>query len=165
MLRRYFFVNRIFGVCLTGCVLITISCVVSCEINAEVFVMMNTYYEGEKFWSQSGIDMGSCAKICMRLTKCESFNFDFTNRDCDINSDLLEDNPHLGKTKKKSIYSRIRLAEASTCTNDHACSSFSKWKRRFAYFLENDETAIKCPNVLIIDAYNNIKQNTTNRNF
>ena len=114
-MHRYLLKNRLLGICIFGSGLVMLSCVLSCEISADVFVLLNTYYGGDKFWSHSVSGFGTCAKLCMRMTKCESFNFDLSSRDCDLNSDLLENNPHLGKSKRRSVYSRIKDWPEQVC--------------------------------------------------
>ena len=84
-----------------------LTCVLTCEINADTLVQWNTYFDGFQEWSHAVGSIGACATLCIRLTMCLSFNFDLSSNLCDLNSDLLENNTDRGMTKRSSVYSRI----------------------------------------------------------
>ena len=111
---KFILKNRLSGIGIF-CFGFIISCVTSNQINADSLVAWDTYYEGQKVWSNPVSNIGTCATMCMRMTMCESFNFDLSSRDCDLNSDLLENNHHLGKSKRRSVYSRIKDWPKQVC--------------------------------------------------
>ena len=77
------------------------------RINADELVARNVYFEGDKFWSNKVDDIGNCAVLCVRMTKCLSFNFDLGTRNCEMNSDFLMDVDTDGEYKPNSMYSNI----------------------------------------------------------
>ena len=80
----------------------------SCDIDASPLVVWGTYLDGFNFWSLTVTDIGSCARSCIRMTVCLSFNFNIRDRTCDLNSDLLENQPGAEIKKPNSAYSRIK---------------------------------------------------------
>ena len=76
------------------------------QINAESLVQRNTYLGGYSIWSNLVSDLGSCATLCIRIKMCVSFNFDLSTGRCELNSKLLENHLHLGKSGENILYSR-----------------------------------------------------------
>ena len=107
--------NKVVGICIFGCGLIVLSCLATCQLNEDTFVDQDTYFEGDRFWSLPVRNLGTCAVLCMRMTKCESFNYETPTWKCEMNSDILEDNKHLGKSKRGSLYSRIKRWPKEVC--------------------------------------------------
>ena len=78
----------------------------ACDIDASSIVLYGSYLSGFNFWSLNVSDIGACARACMRMTLCLSFNFDLQDGTCELNRDLLE-NWSCSEIKKRSrVYSR-----------------------------------------------------------
>ena len=77
-------------------------------VNADNLITRNIHFEGDKFWSNTVEHIGDCAVLCVRMTKCMSFNFDMKTLVCELNSDYLVDADHSGRSKPNSVYSSIR---------------------------------------------------------
>ena len=77
-------------------------------VNADNLITRNIHFEGDKFWSNTVGHIGDCAVLCLRMTKCMSFNFDLETLVCELNSDQLIDADHSGRSKPNSVYSSIR---------------------------------------------------------
>lgn len=82
--------------------------VLSDVIHADALVEMDTYFDGYQFWSLPVNGIGACTIACVRTTMCLSFNFDLTDRKCEMNSQVLENHRDFGRSKRKSVYSNIR---------------------------------------------------------
>ena len=54
-------------------------------IQAEEFVIRDKKLDGFAFWSMQVSDIGTCARSCLRVKKCQSFNFKISTRFCDLN--------------------------------------------------------------------------------
>ena len=78
-----------------------------CDINADTLVIANTKLDGFQFWSAPTVDIGSCAKSCVRVKLCVSFNYDFSTKFCDLNSDSLTNQPQALKSVTRAVYSSI----------------------------------------------------------
>lgn len=91
--------------------LIAVKCTscASCDINADPLVERGTYLNGFKFWDHRVDHIGSCARICMRMTMCKSFNFDLLSRDCELNRELLENHPEGRGRNRNKVYSEISV--------------------------------------------------------
>ena len=83
-------------------------CGATCDINAESLVQRHTYLQGFQVWSHQVEGIGTCAKLCVRLTMCLSFNFDLSSKRCDLNKATLEDNTERGVARATAVYSRIK---------------------------------------------------------
>ena len=77
-------------------------------INADDLITRNIHFEGDKFWSNTVEHIGDCAVLCVRMTKCMSFNFDMKTLVCELNSDHLVDADRSGRSRPSSVYSNIR---------------------------------------------------------
>ena len=62
----------------------------NCDIDANSIILFGTYLSGFNFWSLKVSDIGTCARACIRMTLCLSFNFDLQDGTCELNSGLLE---------------------------------------------------------------------------
>ena len=88
-----------------------VSCIKTVDkhiINADKLVTWNIYFEGDKFWSTKVAHIGACAVLCVRMTKCLSFNFDLSTLVCEMNSDILTDTDQRGRWNRDSVYSSIK---------------------------------------------------------
>ena len=74
------------------------------------YVSQNIYFNGFRFWSLRVNNVWSCARACVKMKMCKSFNYDFSNGTCDMNSDILAN--HNGsifrEIRRHSVYSSIQ---------------------------------------------------------
>ena len=96
-------------------------CQATCDINAKALVQWHTYLQGFQVWSHQVKAIGTCAKLCVRLTMCLSFNFDLSSKRCDLNNATLEDNTDRGVTRATAVYSRIK-EWPETVSQDNFCN-------------------------------------------
>ena len=112
-------------------------CGAICDINAESLVQRQTYLQGFQVWSHQVEGIGTCAKLCVRLTMCLSFNFDLSSKRCDLNNATLEDNTDRGVTKVTSLYSRIKdwpeTVSQENCCNKVRTSSLFRHTSPFLF--------------------------------
>ena len=103
------FERRLLDILIICTNLIAVKCTpcASCDINADPLVERDTYLNGFKFWDHQMDHIGSCARVCMRMTICKSFNFDLLSRDCELNRELLENHPEGRGRKRNKVYSKI----------------------------------------------------------
>ena len=78
----------------------------ACDIDASFIVLYGSYLSGFNFWSLNVSDIGACARACMRMTLCLSFNVDLHAGACDLNSDLLENWSGSQIKQRSRVYSR-----------------------------------------------------------
>ena len=76
-------------------------------INADSLVLWDTYFDQFQFWTNTVSGIGACAKACVRMKICMSFNYGLTDRSCELNSELLSQYPDLRVTKEHTVYSKI----------------------------------------------------------
>ena len=77
-------------------------------IHADELVKWNTRYPGDIFWSLNVGHIGACAVMCVRMTKCVTFNFDLESHMCEMNSNAPEYNTGQLLRKRNWVYSKIQ---------------------------------------------------------
>lgn len=79
-----------------------------CDIHADSLVRRDVKLDGYQIWSAPTSDLGSCARACVRVKLCLSFNFDLSTRLCDLNSEVIaESQIHRLKKAPGKLYSSI----------------------------------------------------------
>ena len=89
------------------CSLIWVNPGLACEINADPLVQKDTLLAGQPFWSSPAVDIGACAKACMRLKICSSFNYVLNSTLCELSSDTAENRTGLVSNVTGCVYSDI----------------------------------------------------------
>ena len=79
----------------------------SIAVGASAQIQENTYLDGFQFWSLPVAGIEACAMACTRLPLCMSFNFDLYSRNCELNTDVLENQLEGRVSKGGSQYSPL----------------------------------------------------------
>ena len=79
----------------------------TCDIEARTFVDSNTRMTGFTILSAPAADLASCAKACLRVKQCASFNYDLSSRLCDLNSVSSTNHPEVMTHASRSLHSDI----------------------------------------------------------
>ena len=80
---------------------------IACDIDADRLVNVNTRLNDFKIWSAPTTDLASCAKACVRVKICISFNYDLSTRLCDLNSESSTDHPEFMTHAPRILHSNI----------------------------------------------------------
>lgn len=59
-------------------------------IQADQYVERDRMLLGFKFWTYIVADIGVCARTCLRVRRCKSFNYQLQTSQCDMNDHPLE---------------------------------------------------------------------------
>ena len=78
----------------------------SCII-ADNLVLRETRFDGDLIWSAGVSDLPACAKACMRLKPCASFNYDDPSSVCSLYTDTAEISPEYLSNGIGMMYSAI----------------------------------------------------------
>ena len=76
-------------------------------IQADEIVTRDKKLDGCAFWSMQVSDVGTCARSCLRVRKCKSFNYDLSTRYCDLNDETHKRHGHSLRGALGVIYSEI----------------------------------------------------------
>ena len=84
-------------------------------IDADQYVIRDKKLVGCAFWSLPVSDIGTCARSCLRVKKCKSFNYHISTTHCDMNEHTHENQ---GKSLSRAvgwIYSEIEPWPTKVC--------------------------------------------------
>ena len=84
-------------------------------IHADTYVTWDKKLVGCAFWSMQVSDIGTCARSCLRVRKCQSFNYELSTRYCDLNDQKHETHGHPLRRAVGVIYSEIKAWPPEVC--------------------------------------------------
>ena len=97
---------------------ITVFCIaifITTSACTDSLVLENTKFDGDQIWSASVSDVGACAKACVRLKPCASFNYDISSKVCDLKTDTADLFPENVNYGVGMFYSAIAGWPESVC--------------------------------------------------